>query len=85
MVIKKMLCKHDLGYKEWYVDDSLEFHSLQEVRDYCYENADYWHMRFKDNILYKFKIVDSDDEIEVVCSVVFDDDGFDYISVVGKF
>jgi hypothetical protein len=69
----------------WYIDNSIEFHSLEEIKNYCREDADYLPIRYEGAVYYKFLIIDSDDEIEVICSVAFDDDGFDYIEVKGKF
>jgi hypothetical protein len=69
----------------WYIDDSMEFHSLEEIKDYFRENVDYSRIRYGEAVYYKFKIIDTEDEIEVVCSMAFDDDEFDYIKVEGKF
>jgi hypothetical protein len=81
MIIKKMCYKHDLG---WYVDDSIEFHSLQEVKDYCYKLTN-CHPQFKDVIYYRFKIMNTDEILEILCSVAYDKDGFSYIKVEGNF
>jgi hypothetical protein len=92
MTIKRMLNRNNnLPYcyisehTSWYIDNSMEFHSLEEIKDYCRENVYYPYIRYSGAVYYKFKIIDTNDEVEIICSVTFSDDGFNYVSVVGNF
>jgi hypothetical protein len=85
MIIKRMRHKHGSDRWDWYVDDSLEFHSLAEIKDYCRTDADDWDLRHGAGTLYKFKVIDTDEVIEILCSPVYDNGEFDYINVEGNF
>lgn len=64
MIIKQILAKYnpETKYREKYLDDR-EFNSLQEIKDYCIYKTSY--NETHDDILYKFMIVDTREEIDI--------------------
>lgn len=59
-------------YRERYLDDR-EFHSLQEIKDYCIYKTPY--NETPDDILHKFMIMDTQEEIDISIRYFMDEKG----------
>lgn len=71
MTIKRKIFKYNNGRKEVYIDDSTEYHSFKEIKDFCYEDAK--STSLCEATRYTFVVIDSDEEIDVICCWVCDD------------
>ena len=80
MIIKRKRFKRKNGKRTSYIDDSIEFYSFQEIRELCYKEFKESVMRL-DVTVYKFVIIDINEEVNVACQWVHDIDGFDYPSL----
>lgn len=79
MTIKRKLRKNKNGKKEYYLDNTIEYHSFQEIKNFCYQNMQ--HTFISDIVVYTFVVVDTDEEIDIICSWVKDSDDFYYVKL----
>lgn len=63
MTIKRKLCKRINDKREFYLDDATEFHSLKEIKDFCYREIEN-RIRY-DSVVYTFTILDTNEDVEV--------------------
>lgn len=73
MIIKQRLCRRVNGEREYYLDDK-EYHTLQEIKDLCYEKSQ--NTLISESTRFEFVLIDTDEEIEIVGSWKKDSDGF---------
>lgn len=83
MTIKRKLKKYnkEIHRREEYIDDSKEFHSIQEIKDYCIEHMNKNGGSLYDNTVYSFVIEDTDEDIKIIAQWINDDDGFYYVKL----
>lgn len=74
MIIKEIKKKYNPETKrrERYLGDR-DFHSLQEIKDYCIYKTPY--NEIPDDILYKFMIVDTQEEVDISVRFFMAEDG----------
>ena len=80
MTIKRKCFRRENGKRTSYIDESTEYHSFQEIRELCYKEFEK-SIRRLDVIVYKFVIIDTNEEVNVACQWVCDSDGFYYTSL----
>lgn len=79
MTIKRKFRKNKNGKKEYYSGNAIEYHSFQEIKDFCYQ--DMQHTFISDIVVYTFVVVDTNEEIKVICSWIRDSNDFYHIKV----
>lgn len=62
---KKKRYNPDTKRREEYFDDR-EFHSLQEIKDYCANETNY--ISISDNVKFVFTIMDTNEDVEIIGS-----------------
>ena len=84
MIIKQKLKRmnEDTHKRETYLADD-EFHSFQEVKDYCYKDME--RAFISEMIVYKFVVMDTNEELEIVGSWFSDSDGCYYVKLESGF
>lgn len=82
MTIKQKLCKYINGEKEYYLDDK-EYHTFQEIKDFCYEQAQY--TLISEKLSFTFVLIDTDEEINIISSWKKTPDDFYYVVLETKF
>lgn len=80
MIIKQKRYNQPGKRKEESFDDK-EFHSLQEIKDYCIKEANHNLLSLYDGILYTFVIMDTNEELEISAQWYKDDDDSYYIKL----
>lgn len=73
---KKKRYNPDTKRREEYLDDR-EFHSLQEIKDYCVNETNY--ISISDNVKFVFTIIDTNEDVEIIGSWKRSDDDFYYV------
>lgn len=73
---KKKRYNPDTKRREEYLDDR-EFHSLQEIKDYCVNETNY--ISISDNVKFVFTIMDTNEDVEIIGSWKRSDDDFYYV------
>ena len=73
---KKKRYNPDTKRREEYFDDR-EFHSLQEIKDYCANETNY--ISISDNVKIVFTIMDTNEDVEIIGSWKRSDDDFYYV------
>ena len=74
MLIKEIKKRYnpETKHRERYLDNR-EFHSLQEIKDYCIYKTPY--NKTQDDISHKFMIVDTQEEIDISIRYFMDENG----------
>ena len=73
---KKKRYNPDTKRREEYLDDR-EFHSLQDIKDYCVNETNY--TLISDSVKFVFTIIDTNEDIEIMGSWKRSDDDFYYV------
>lgn len=73
---KKKRYNPDTKRREEYLDDR-EFHSLQEIKDYCVNKTNY--ISISDSVKFVFTIMDTNEDMEIIGSWKQGDDDFYYV------
>lgn len=73
---KKKRYNPDTKRREEYLDGR-EFHSLQEIKDYCANETN--HTLINENIKFVFTIMDTNEDVEIIGSWKRSDDDFYYV------
>lgn len=73
---KKKRYNSDTKRREEYLDDK-EFHSLQEIKDYCMDETN--HTSITDCVIFAFTIMDTNEDVEIIGSWKRSDDDFYYV------
>jgi hypothetical protein len=73
---KKKRYNPDTKRREEYFDDR-EFHSLQEIKDYCVNETNY--ILISDSVKFVFTIMDTNEDVEIIGSWKRSDDDFYYV------
>lgn len=78
MIIRQKKKRYNPNTKcrEEYLDDK-EFYSLQEIKDYCVNETNYTFIG--DDLKFVFTIMDTNEDVEIVCSWKQDEDDFYYV------
>lgn len=78
MIIKQKKKRYNPYTKrrEEYLDDR-EFHSLQEIKDYCVNETNY--TLISDSVKFVFTIMDTNEDVEIIGSWKRSDDDFYYV------
>lgn len=78
MIIKQKKKRYnpDTKHREEYLDDR-EFHSLQEIKDYCVNETNY--TLISDSVKFVFTIMDTNEDVEIIGSWKRDGDDFYYV------
>ena len=81
MIIKQKKKRYnpEIKRREEYFDDR-EFHSLLEIKAYCIDDANRY-MSLYDNVIYKFVVMETDEEIEISTQWCKDDDNSYYVKL----
>jgi hypothetical protein len=74
MTIRKLYKQCGNKQKEEYKNDSFEFHSIEEVKDFCRKDT-YEQSHDQEVILYVFIITDTNEEIDIFCQWITLDNG----------
>ena len=73
---KKKRYNSDTKRREEYLDDK-EFHSLQEIKDYCMDETN--HTSITDCVIFVFTIINTNEDVEIIGSWKRSDDDFYYV------
>lgn len=73
---KKKRYNPDTKRREEYFDDR-EFHSLQEIKNYCVNETNY--ILISDSVKFVFTIMDTNEDVEIIGSWKRSDDDFYYV------
>ena len=73
---KKKRYNPDTKRREEYLDDR-EFHSLQDIKDYCVNETNY--TLINDSVKFVFTIIDTNEDVEIIGSWKRSDDDFYYV------
>lgn len=82
MTIKEVKRRYnpEIKCRERYLDDR-EFHSLQEIKDYCRSDTMYNRKPTPDEVVYTFMLMDTQEEIDISAQWCEDNDGFYYVKL----